>query len=448
MLKRDLDQARALRARGEGGFTLIELLVVVIIITVISAIAVPIYLGQRGKANDAKMEQDLSSISSLLTEAVSTKSPVTWSGSTISTSGNSDAGLRTITVDGVVTADFASGTVPEGGDCVTITRADTTSDSYCLPTVSASGGDEGGGGSGGGESGPVVSAPAAPGSLTAVAGSTQVTLEWLAPESNGATITDYVVQYRTNPEGEWATFEDGTSDALTVTVTGLANGTAYDFQVAATNSAGTGGYSNTATATPVAPATEPDAPTGLTATPGASQVTLNWTSPAGNGGAAITDYVVQYSTNAGFTSPVTANDGTSTNTSATITGLTPGTPYWFRVAAANSVGTGTASNVATATPFTTPGAPTGLTVTWLGGGVIKILWDAPSSNGGSALTGYVLQRSTDQSTWTNVFVSGTNKWQYETCCLPSQTRIYYRVAAVNVAGTGPWSATNSDIYNP
>ncbi len=40
-------------AGGEGGFTLIELLVVIIIIAILAAIAIPTFLGQRNKANDA-----------------------------------------------------------------------------------------------------------------------------------------------------------------------------------------------------------------------------------------------------------------------------------------------------------------------------------------------------------------------------------------------------------
>src|SRR3990172_1941277 len=41
------------RMKGEKGFTLIELLVVIIIIAILAAIAIPTFLGQRAKAQDA-----------------------------------------------------------------------------------------------------------------------------------------------------------------------------------------------------------------------------------------------------------------------------------------------------------------------------------------------------------------------------------------------------------
>lgn len=98
-----------------------------------------------------------------------------------------------------------------------------------------------------------------------------------------------------------------------------------------------------------APLTVPGAPTGLTATPGNTQVALSWTAPASNGGSALTDYTVQYSSNGG-TSWSTFSHTASTTASITVTGLTNNTLYTFRVAAVNAVGTGAWSGTATATP--------------------------------------------------------------------------------------------------
>lgn len=78
--------------------------------------------------------------------------------------------------------------------------------------------------------------------------------------------------------------------------------------------------------------TVPSAPTG---TPGDGQVELTWTAPTG--GSTPTDYIVQYSSNGG-SSWTTFSDGVSSATAATVTGLTNGTGYIFRVQAVNILG--------------------------------------------------------------------------------------------------------------
>ena len=96
--------------------------------------------------------------------------------------------------------------------------------------------------------------PNAPVISSVTAGNAQVTVVWSTPASNGSTITDYLIKYSLSADGTYTTFADGVSTATSATVTGLTNGTAYYFKVAAKNSVGTGSYSAaSAAATPTLP---------------------------------------------------------------------------------------------------------------------------------------------------------------------------------------------------
>lgn len=74
-----------------------------------------------------------------------------------------------------------------------------------------------------------------------------------------------------------------------------------------------------------------------------SEINLSWSAPSDDGGAAVSGYKIQISTNGSSWSDSVANTG-STATTATVSSLTVVTQYWFRVAAINAVGTGAFGN--------------------------------------------------------------------------------------------------------
>jgi hypothetical protein len=176
--------------------------------------------------------------------------------------------------------------------------------------------------------------PDAPTSVSATAGNAQATVTWTAPSNTGGSaITGYSV---TGAPGGSCT----TTGATSCVVTGLTNGTAYTFQVVATNAQGDGTASTASNS--VTPQGEPDAPTSVSATAGNAQATVTWTAPSNTGGSAITGYSV-----------TGAPGGSCTTTGATscvVTGLTNGTAYTFQVVATNAQGTGAAASSNTVTP--------------------------------------------------------------------------------------------------
>lgn len=285
--------------------------------------------------------------------------------------------------------------------------------------------------------------PATPSAPTVTAGNSSATVNWNAPSSNGATITGYDVQWSSDSGQTWSTpLASAQSTTVTqATVTGLTIGTAYVFRVAARNVVGTGNPSLPSTA--VTLANVPGAPTGVGGTRGDRQVVVTWTAPAANGGAAITGYDVESSSDNGahWSTPV-SSALTSSATQATVSGLTNGTPYVFQVAAKNAAGEGAFSTQsAFVTPATTPGVPSSISAT-PGNQQATVTWQ-PVASGGAPITSYDVRWSSDGGTsWTSVGLAYSGSPAIVTG-LTNGTPYLFEVAAINSAGSSGYSAPST-----
>ena len=88
---------------------------------------------------------------------------------------------------------------------------------------------------------------------------------------------------------------------------------------------------------------------------------------------------------------------------------------------------------------------TGNTATAASSSQINLSWTAPANNGGSAITGYKIERSTDSgSTWSAIVSStGSTATTYSDTGLIASTAYTYRVSTINSAGTSQPSNTAS-----
>jgi len=191
--------------------------------------------------------------------------------------------------------------------------------------------------------------PFAPTSLTATPQNQSAYLSWTNSVNNGSIITGYTV----TGSGTIGSVSTGSSTS-NCTITGLSNGSSYQYYVKATNAAGDG---PTATVS-VTTYTVPGAPTNLVATlaqlnPGYgdfNKVVLTWGVPS-NGGSIITSFTVNGSGTSFSYNNIT--NGSNINTTS-ITDLPVGTSLIFSVFATNAAGNGSSAISNTLVPYGQP----------------------------------------------------------------------------------------------
>jgi titin len=284
-----------------------------------------------------------------------------------------------------------------------------------------------------GNSGPsnvasVLTYPTAPGVTAVVYSASEIDLTWTPSKS----ATAYIVNVETGTV--WAantTQPSGT--ATTLDLTGLTADTSYTYQVLAVNTTGTGAASNTVTPTTIlAP------PTGFSATEASdTSVTLAWTAVTD-----ATNYIVQSSPDSNTWTTATGTSFTQSSNSYAVTGLTPGTVYYYRIASFNTLGQSVYTSPANAT--TPLNAPVGLTAAVNSASQISLTWTLDTDTG---LTGYRLESSPDGNAWGTLAILGPISTSAIDTGLTTGTTYHFRLFALSTGGDsaadGPIVATTS-----
>lgn len=268
-------------------------------------------------------------------------------------------------------------------------------------------------------------APAAPATLTASAdGANKINLSWSAV--SGA--VSYSIFSSASANGTYANVDTVSAPATSYAHTGLTAGRTYFYKVQAKNSAGVvGGYSAVASATTgTSTPAVPGVPQGLTATAGDGepQITLSWSAVGG-----ASSYTISRSVDDITYTEIAANVATNSYTD-TDTDLAANTAYYYKVSARNT--TGTSDRSAAAQAVTAPETPNGLVANADPGNPtsrIVLSWNAVDG-----AVSYNVYRSSMQD-GAYAYLGNISGTAYIDVGLTAGTTYYYRVCAVNNAGT-------------
>ena len=292
-----------------------------------------------------------------------------------------------------------------------------------------------------------VTVPAAPTELTASISGTTATINFNQPSNGSPAVTSYT--YATSSDN--VTYSSFVNTNLTkvsatqVTVSGLTNGSTYYFKLIANN-----GFSSSASSASnsVFVNFAPAAPTGLTATVSGTTATINFDQVT-NGSAAVSSYTYATSSdNVSYSSFVNTNLIKISATQVSISGLTNGSTYYFKLMANNGIPSLQSSASNSVFVNFAPAAPTGLTAT-VSGTTATINFDQ-ATNGSAVVTSYTYATSSDNvsySSFVNTNLIKVSATQVTVSGLTNGSTYYFKLIANNGIPSAESSESNSVFVN-
>jgi hypothetical protein len=259
----------------------------------------------------------------------------------------------------VVATPTGGGTVITSTSCVTSPCTITGLTNGTAYTVTAAAINSAGTGSTSGATGALTPATSAfaVGALAAVPDNTAVDLSWTAltnSQLGGGSFTRYEVSYRLAGTSPWTLFTSSLTNQTTAIsrVTGLVNGTSYDFQVVAITAANTSEIPGNTAVVVQYPSTVPSTPRSpIVLAPTATSVQFSWQVPLADGGSALTspNYTVTVTSSTPGAAAVTCTPS-GADRFCTAAALSNDALYSFRVVANNRMGASLAATSTYAVP--------------------------------------------------------------------------------------------------
>ena len=298
-------------------------------------------------------------------------------------------------------------------------------------------------------------APGAPTGLTAMPnGATQIDLAWTAPADNGGrVITGYQIEYSDDAGTSWSVLvADTQSTDNLYSDTTLSGGDTRHYRVSAINSIDTGAASSVANATTLTgPGVASVTVDQATITQTEADVTVTVANPQNELQVVYVRYRVADDAWPSLANLVLSTSGTAVT--FTLTGLTGNMEYDVGASLDSAFASGVKTASFTTSP-TKPGKTRFVDASTTESGTLFITWQAPDSDGGSAITGYTVQWKSGAQSFggdpSREHTTVDSIPNYLITGLTNGTEYTARVIAVNAVGDGPPSdeATGTPVGPP